>query len=262
MLLLLLLFLCHLCCCDIANGRWSNASTRARSVWQTPTLRRVGARSVGRNTQLTGDDVRRWGWSRWRWQSWRSDCNDQILTIRLYATDGNGKQVYDSFSLPSACLCHFRWQWWPCCSWWWWSSGNWYYCQSVTHLRWSETSTDWTSAGTILVWSLVLGEGASNLRAPSCQSVELDFNSTFLQVLDQIERQRSEIETSKTFQKNYPQFCAKNVSYFDDASLHSGNVQAAQGAGRPPPSILSQNFRGLSLFIGSSMSPFFLVYFE
>merc|ERR1712172_67941 len=35
-------------------------------------------------------------------------CRQEYATHRLYATDGNGEQVYDSFSLPSACLCHFR----------------------------------------------------------------------------------------------------------------------------------------------------------
>jgi len=35
-------------------------------------------------------------------------CRQEFATHRLYATDGNGAQVYDSFSLPSACLCHFR----------------------------------------------------------------------------------------------------------------------------------------------------------
>jgi len=35
-------------------------------------------------------------------------CRQEFATHRLYATSGNGEQVYDSFSLPSACLCHFR----------------------------------------------------------------------------------------------------------------------------------------------------------
>jgi len=35
-------------------------------------------------------------------------CRQEYTTHRLYATDGKGEQVYDSFSLPSACLCHFR----------------------------------------------------------------------------------------------------------------------------------------------------------
>ena len=35
-------------------------------------------------------------------------CRQEFSTHRLYAMGSNGQQVYDSFSLPSACLCHFR----------------------------------------------------------------------------------------------------------------------------------------------------------
>jgi len=35
-------------------------------------------------------------------------CRQEFSTHRLYALGSNGQQVYDSFSLPSACLCHFR----------------------------------------------------------------------------------------------------------------------------------------------------------
>jgi hypothetical protein len=37
-----------------------------------------------------------------------TSCRQAYATHRLYAMDGEGRQVYDSFSLPSACLCHFR----------------------------------------------------------------------------------------------------------------------------------------------------------
>jgi hypothetical protein len=37
-----------------------------------------------------------------------TSCRQAFATHRLYAMDGEGRQVYDSFSLPSACLCHFR----------------------------------------------------------------------------------------------------------------------------------------------------------
>jgi len=37
-----------------------------------------------------------------------TNCRQEYSTHRLYAVDGSGEQVYDSFSLPSACLCHHR----------------------------------------------------------------------------------------------------------------------------------------------------------
>lgn len=36
----------------------------------------------------------------------RTHCRQQYSTHRLYAINATGHQVYDSFSLPSACLCH------------------------------------------------------------------------------------------------------------------------------------------------------------
>ena len=49
------------------------------------------------------------GWGPKRDANWLKN----IFRCRLYATSGNGEQVYDSFSLPSACLCHFRYSWSP-----------------------------------------------------------------------------------------------------------------------------------------------------
>jgi len=95
-------------------------------------------------------------------------CRQEYTTHRLYATDGNGEQVYDSFSLPSACLCHFR----------------------------------------------------DNFGLKSGFGVGI-----------------------KPSQSSQLPICRAGIQL----NLPSGGVQAAQGAGRPSPPILSQNFREPSL---------------
>lgn len=95
-------------------------------------------------------------------------CRQEYATHRLYATDGNGAQVYDSFSLPSACLCHFR--------------DN---------------------------FGLKSGFGGGGIKSSSSQLP----------------------------------ICRAGIQL----NLPSGNVQSAQGTARPPPPILSQNFREPSL---------------
>ena len=37
-----------------------------------------------------------------------TSCRQEYAVHRLYAFNSDGRQIYDSFSLPSACLCHHR----------------------------------------------------------------------------------------------------------------------------------------------------------
>ena len=90
-------------------------AVRWRRFWMFDGLRRSFQRVNRLSAGVRHSQVARiiimptFGWGPKRDANWLKN----IFRCRLYATSGNGEQVYDSFSLPSACLCHFRCSWSP-----------------------------------------------------------------------------------------------------------------------------------------------------
>ena len=79
----------------MSTNRWPKESFYKRTIQAVDIDQCLGEGEACRNQ----DDAPSFG---------KTVCRQKYTTYKMYVINEAGEQVYDTFSLPSACLCHHR----------------------------------------------------------------------------------------------------------------------------------------------------------